>query len=471
MKNRHIIVSVALIALSAVLVACGGGGGDSGGGGGGSTAVITKGVMTKGSVIVNGVRFDDSAAQIRREDDIVTMVTATTLDDGMMVTVKGKRNDDGVTGTAEKIEVENEVRGTVTSVGTGTFGVLGQTVIVNSATVTAGGWSYNEATGAITGLIVSDFVEVHGDRNAAGAILASRVEKFGAAGVDELRGIVSGLTGTLPDAAAFSVSGFAIVTNGSTTIVPAGATIANGSLVEVHLTGGNTATRIEVEDAEDVEFEPAEGEEVEVEGLVANFDNVSDFDISGTHVHTTASTRYEGGIFGDIADDVKVEVEGHMSGGVLVASKVKFGDTIRIEANATATGPLVALGRTIYTTAGTEIVNGPILGGDGLRIRGFQNGDGSITATSIEKLGSAVATGNEILQGPVSAKNEGAKTLTIIGITVDLSTVPANEIKDDSDNIITLAQFYASITLNRTEVKVRGSYSAGTMTAGKAELE
>jgi len=49
-----------------------------------------------------------------------------------------------------------------------------------------------------------------------------------------------------------------------------------------------------------------------------------------------------------------------MSGGVLVASKVKFGDTIRIEANATATGPLVALGRTIYTTAGTEIVNGPI---------------------------------------------------------------------------------------------------------------
>jgi len=37
----------------------------------------------------------------------------------MMVTVKGKRNDDGVTGTAEKIEVENEVRGTVTSVGTG----------------------------------------------------------------------------------------------------------------------------------------------------------------------------------------------------------------------------------------------------------------------------------------------------------------------------------------------------------------
>jgi len=59
-------------------------------------------------------------------------------------------------------------------------------------------------------------------------------------------------------------------TNGSTTIVPAGATIANGSLVEVHLTGGNTATRIEVEDAEDVEFEPAEGEEVEVEGLVAN---------------------------------------------------------------------------------------------------------------------------------------------------------------------------------------------------------
>ena len=465
MKNNHFIVSVAMLALSAALVACGGGGGDSGGGGGGSTAVISSGAMTKGSTIVNGVRFEDTLANITGDD---TAKTAADLQNGMVVKVKGRRNDDGVTGTAERIEIENEVRGTVTSVGTGTFGVLGQTVIVSSATVTAGGWDYEPVTGLISGL--TGTVEVHGTRNTVGAILASRVEMLGSAVVDELRGIVSNLSGTLPDSAAFEIFGYPITTNGTTTIVPAGATVANGTLVEVHLSSG-IATRIEVEDAEDTEFEPAEGQEVEVEGHVANFDGISDFDISGTHVHTTASTRYEGGIFGDIANDVKVEVEGHRSGSVLVASKVKFKDTVRIEANAEGTGPIVSLGRTIYVTGGTEIVNGPVAGGDGLRIRGYLNSDGTtITATKIEKLSNPVAVDKKILQGPVSAKDETARTLTIIGITVDLSSVPANEIKDDNDNIITLSQFYASITLNRTAVKVRGTNGA-TFVADKAEIE
>ena len=474
MKTRTGALLVLWLVIAVVMTACS----SSGGGGGGTpapattTAVISTGAMTKGSVILNGIRFEDTLANITGDDN--PKVPAD-LQNGMTVKVKGTRNDDRITGTANRIQVVSEVTGTVTAVGTGSFTVLNQTVIVTSATITAGGWTYNAATGVITGLSGPfPFVEVHGARNAAGAIMATRVEKFGAAGTDELRGIVSSLSASLPAVATFSINGFSISTTLSTTIAPAGAVVANGKLVEVHLASG-VATRINVEDSRDTEFEPAEGQEVEVEGHVSSYDGVSDFDINGRHVHLTASTRYEGGVLADIANDVKVEAEGHISGGVLVADKIEFKDTVRFEANADADGSAGVLGRTIYITAGTEYKNlasaATITAGDGLKIRGYLNSDGTtITATRVELLSNPVAADKKILQGPVSAKNEGAKTLTILGITVSLNTTSASEIKDHNNNIITLAQFYASITLDRTAVKVRGTMGT-PFVANQAELE
>ena len=467
MRVRTIQGVVAMAALAVSLVACGGGG--SGGTVADTTTpVISKGVMTKGSTIVNGVRFEDTTANITADDQVKT---AAFLDDGMVVKVKGKRNDDGVTGTAQEIEVENEVRGTVTSVGTGTFEVLGQTVVVTSATVTAGGWSFDPATLVISGL--TGTVEVHGERNVAGDIVASRVEMQGGGAEDELRGVVTGLTPTpfVAGTSTFNIGGLAIATTVSTVVSPTGAVVQEGTLVEVHLTGGNSATHIEVEDAEDAEFEPAEGQEVEFEGFVSNYDG-TDFDLDAIHVHTTGSTRYESGVYADLADDAKVEVEGHMSAGVLQADKIKFNDTVRMEANIEIGTFTLLLGRMVYTTAATEILNGPIADGNGVRLRGFLNSDGiSVTATRLEKLSNPVASDKSILQGPVSAKDEGTKTITIMGMTVDVSSVPAHEVKNDNDDMITLGQFYAAITLDRTAVKVRGTYSVGTLTADKAELE
>jgi hypothetical protein len=469
MKTKAGAVLTAVLVAAVLLTACGGGGG--GGSAPMTTAVISTGAMIKGSVIVNGVRFEDTLANITGDDN--PKVPAD-LKSGMTVKVKGTRNDDRITGTANRIQIVSEVRGAITSVGTGTFSVLGQTVIVTSATITAGGWSYNAATGVITGLAASNFVEVHGARNAAGAIVATRVEKFGAAGADELRGIVSGLAGTLPASATFSINGFSISTNGSTTIMPVGATVANGTIVEVHLSG-SVATRINVEDSRDAEFQPAEGQEVEVEGYISSYDGVSDFDIKGQHVHLTGSTRFVGGVLADIANDAKVEAEGHMIAGVLVADKIEFKDTIRFEANADGNGSAGVLGKTIYVMAGTEYKNltneAAIVAGDGLKIRGYLNSDGTtITATRVELLSNPVAADKMILQGPVSAKNEGTKTLTILGITVSLATTSASEIKDHTNNIITLAQFYASITLDRTAVKVRGTMGS-PFVANQAELE
>src|SRR5262245_56279952 len=102
---------LAALALS-VLAACGGGGtGGTGitappGGGGGST--VSTGVMTKGSTIVNGVRFDDTAASISLDD---TPRTAAALQNGMVVKLVGTVNDDGINGTAQLVKALIEARG------------------------------------------------------------------------------------------------------------------------------------------------------------------------------------------------------------------------------------------------------------------------------------------------------------------------------------------------------------------------
>jgi len=59
----------------------------------------------------------------------------------------------------------------------------------------------------------------------------------------------------------------------------------------------------------------------------------------------------------------------------------------------------------------------------------------------------------------------------IFGLTVDASGVPANEVQNDDDAVITFDQFFGAITLNRTFVKARGSFSGNTLTASRIELE
>src|SRR5262245_16898429 len=107
-----------LTALAAsILAACGGGGGDGGAGGTGSpsgpTSTVSSGVMTKGSTIVNGVRFEDTTANISIDD---TPKTAAALQNGMVVKVLGIVNDDGINGTAQRVNALVEVRGRPTSV-------------------------------------------------------------------------------------------------------------------------------------------------------------------------------------------------------------------------------------------------------------------------------------------------------------------------------------------------------------------
>ena len=112
---------------------------DGMGGGIGGTGITVLGIMTKGSIIVNGITFDAASADIREDDG---SATEDELQDGMKVILKGEINEDGVTGTALIVEARDEVQGRVTDLDPSgnppTFQVLKQVVVVNDLTVFSG---------------------------------------------------------------------------------------------------------------------------------------------------------------------------------------------------------------------------------------------------------------------------------------------------------------------------------------------
>src|SRR5262252_10556701 len=110
------------ISLSAMLSGCS----DGGGGGGGNsttpattstpssttTAVVSSGPITRfGSVVLNGIEFDTTQAEIRVEDQIVR---EDELRIGMRVTVEGVRDNNGVA-RATRVVFRKNVEGLIDS--------------------------------------------------------------------------------------------------------------------------------------------------------------------------------------------------------------------------------------------------------------------------------------------------------------------------------------------------------------------
>jgi hypothetical protein len=477
MKARLLYSVIFVTLLGLMFTGCSKSSSDSGtpaipgpGGGGGNTTLSTTvavGAMTKGSVKVNGVEFQTNADTIITADD--NPKAATFLDDGMTVKVKGTVNADGLTGAAEKVAVVSEARGAIAApTGTDTVTVHGQTVLIDGGTVLAGGLTKFADLGQ------GENIEVHGGRDDTGVIHATRVEKLAAGAVDnELRGAVSGKTATT-----FAIGGLAITFGASTVLVPASATFADGDVVQVHL-NGNTATQIAVEDLDHPEFEPVEGKEFSIEGILSSYGTASVFNVGTQQVQLGSTATIVGGVLADLVNGVKVEAEGHtVTGGVLTAEKITIEENIRIETNAETAGSANVLGKTVAINSGTRLTNlassTTITAGDGLRIRGFINRDGAtITATRLEKLSNSVAANKIILQGPVKNIDATAHTFSILGISINAGSSTARPNDDNGTDTLTmpLADFFSALAADRTIVKVKGTFSGGTLTASEIELE
>jgi len=470
------------------LAGCGGGTGGTGSGGGSSNAV-SVGVMQKGSTIVNGVRFEDTAANITIDDTPKTATIDTR--DGMVVKVAGTVNGDGITGTAQRVKALIEVRGTPTSVNAiaQSLILLNQTVFADDQTVYSNLANFAAIVANVT------LIEVHGLRDSTGQIRATRIEanttQMGDSTLDEIRGVVSlGAVGANPTT--FSLGAQAI--NASAALItPTGAGYQNGSVVEVYCSarpctpgGVFQASVVKVEDAQDSAFQPGSGERFEAEGLISGFTaHPGNFSVAGTPVTTTGSTRFEGGISTDLTNNVKVEAEGSWNGTRLVASKIEFKrSVVRLQGNVTATGlttfTLNVAGRSvnIETDSFTSGLVPPI-GPACVQIRGQRKVAASVIVTAGEINTSCSSSGRAIMQAPVEAESPET-TITLLGFPLDISApTDTPPYEDLIGTPLTRTAFFNAVTpagTNAAGVSVPGTlvkvtFNDGTNTARQVELE
>jgi len=468
------------------LAGCGGGTGGTGSGGG-STAV-SVGVMQKGSTIVNGVRFEDTAANITIDDTPKTATIDTR--DGMVVKVAGTINGDGITGTAQRVKALIEVRGTPTSVN-----AIAQSLVLLNQTVFADDQTVYSNLANFAAITTATLIEVHGLRDATGQIRATRIEanqaQMGDATLDEIRGVVSGAAaGANPTT--FNIGAQAVDAAGAL-IVPTGASYQNGSVVEVYCSarpctpgGVFQASRVKVEDAQDSAFQPSSGQQLEVEGLISGFAaHPGDFSVAGTPVTTTSSTRFEGGISTDLANNVKVEAEGSWNGTRLVASKIEFKrSVIRLQGNVTVASAsaftLNVAGHSVNIetdsfTSGSVPPVGPAC----VQVRGQRKVAASVIVTAGEINLSCSSSDRPIMQAPVELESPET-TVTLLGFALDISApTDTTQYQDLSGTPLTRTAFFNAVTpagLNAAGVSVPGTlvkviFESGTNAVRQVELE
>lgn len=313
-------VLLAQAATTALLLAGCGGGGDASGPSTGGTGTMppassfAAGTITGfGSVIVNGVRFDDSRATVT--DDDGNAASSASLKLGMSAEVHGgKITDDGVSQKAEAdaIRFGAALIGPVASSNAGakSLVVLGQTVLVLDTTVID-----TRLAGGFAGIVAGALLEIHATLDAqTGIYTATRIEPTAATAGYKIRGVVSNLDTT---AKTFRI-GTALISYAGVATVPA--SLANGLLLKVRLqttqvAGAWVATRLgdarpRVEDAD----------EAHLKGTITAFASSAAFSVNGIPVDASHAT-FPNGTTG-IVLGANVEVKGTSSNGTIVATRV-----------------------------------------------------------------------------------------------------------------------------------------------------
>jgi hypothetical protein len=380
----------ALVGAVAGLSGCGGGGGsDVASVGSGGTGSFSSGAITGfGSIIVNGVRFDDSQARIT--DDNGGLRSSADLKLGMVVAVSASSIIAGVNGStasASSITFSSELKGPIDSLGSQTLVVLGQIVRLTASTVFD-----NSIAGGQAGLGVSQIIEVHGFVDpATNQITATRIERETGTTSFKLQGTVQSLN----TAARTFVLGTLTISYAGVAAAGLPANLANGLLVRVGLaiaptSGARTAISVRA-----VSREVEDHAEAEVDGTVTAFTSSASFSVNGLSVDASKAV-FRSGTAG-LALGARVEVKGSVSNGVLVAIDVQVETESEIENQEFELRGAVS---SLNTTSKTFVVRGVTV--NYANTSRFDNGDASKlalfngTSATVEVRGTYNAATNSV---------------------------------------------------------------------------
>lgn len=450
---------------AAVLAACGAGGDGQttvASGGTGGTGIAYGSVTGFGSVIVNGVKFHTANATVTVDGEPGPDETTDPrrgLSEGMVIRVEGTIDPTGTTGTAARVTYGDDVEGPISHLldidtHTRQATVLGQTVIVDTQTVFRGT--------SLAELAVGNVVEVSGLVDDQDRIHATYIEKKADAFAPGMELDVKGTIGSLDESTeTFRIGSLTVsYASADTDDLPGGAP-ANALFVEVKGTsfgpGGElVATKVE-RDVEGIADYYAG--EAEIEGFVTAVSGPNSFVIGNQPFMTTGATSYKGGVATDVVVGAKLEVEGRLVNGVLMAEEVEFRDSIKLESAVAAVDsegsltlkglPGITVGRNDLTRVEGYASGAEIAADDLVKIRARIRG-GDLVASKIEAVDPDPEKTKVELQGPVSAIDGSA--LVIVGVRVDTA---GTRFSDADERPVTSEQFFAALSLNEL-VEVEG---------------
>lgn len=395
----------------------------------------------------------------------------------MVVTVDGEVNEDGLSGIANEIRYDAEVEGPIgedpvadADGETKSFTVLGLTVIVEaSGTV----FDDDDASFTFDTMAMDDIVEASGFFNADGALVATYIEKKGelvpGATMVQLSGTVSGFNGT--DTFNLGTNTVTFDPTGEDTDLSGvpGGTISDGLQVEVNgileTATEVTATKIKVQSGE-IENEAT----VSIQGFVTGFVSASEFTVAGQLVDATDVVFAPPSLATEIQNGSKVEVQGTISDGVLVADLVKDKhENVMVDATVSAVDPAAGTvtvtvvpgqpGIVFVVDSQTLLLDkvtppshpfglGEIAIDDFLKILALREADGTLGAKHVFR----DELDDFVVKGKITAADAGARTLTLLGVTIPLAGDA--EFQDENDGSISEATFFAQVQPDDT-VKIK----------------
>jgi hypothetical protein len=461
--------------VAAVLLA-GGCGGSSSSSDDPDNTVVSRGLITGfGSVYVNGIRFHTGGTQFSVDDE---SGVESDLRVGMIVTVKGSKNDDGVNGHATHISYDNELKGPVASIvydtpdpanaTTANITILGHSVMANLDTTIDddGGLTFDN-------IQVGNVLEVSGFVSTSG-LIATHMELQSDASEIEIKGHIDDNSLT-PNS--FTINGFPVSYDDTTSLDDLSA-LANGLLVEVkgQLDGAGT-TLIAREIEGEHEGLDDDTDDAEVQGAIYDYDpDKNTFKILDQRIDATGAELYPSTLVLD--NELVVEAEGHIINGILYADEVKQkGKKIKVYATLWAVGTDsisfefsstdIIVARVNHQTEleddinDTDIVLEDLSEGDFVEMEAFDDGTGVINAVEIE-----LKNPDEVrIVAPVDSWDETNQEVVLLGVKFDLS---AAVYENEFDQNIQADTFYGSLS-SGVFIKIKDTDSNGIF--DKAELD
>lgn len=465
---RNVSYVISLLFILFLFSACSGGEGGTGV----TPFDISHGQITGfGSIFVNGVEFDTTNVAISLEG---ISGSNTDLKLGMVVTVKGTINADGITGTADTVSVEEVIMGLVqTNDGMNTLTVLDQTIQVPAN-------ARFDGVADITGLTPNvDFVEISGYVKDSGVISAVRIELLGAGQTEsKLFGNITNLD--IASIGTFKVGSTLIVDYASANISGfSNNTLSNNAFVKIkgsYNAPSNTLTATSVENAlvSDIDVD-----KIEIEGFVTSIISATNFFIGGTEVQVDVNTVYDGGAVDEIFTGMFLEAEGALVEGILIAEEIEFEDKIRIEAeiaNVDTVANTITLtglaGLVINLDSFTEFSSDLLPGGMNslttgsmIRIRAFQEDTNLVIARRID---TQFTVTNISLQGFVSAVTTPSTTFDLMNVAIDTTSFLDSDFTKENVAIGRTA-YFAELQIDKI-VEAKGTLNGAIINWASVEI-